>query len=163
MAIGLRGDEPDARQEYADIIDMPHHQSSIHPHMSIYDRAAQFMPFAALSGYDEMIHEETRTTDSKKELDDFITDVISQKLNIISNAIISGNYPVVDITYFVPDSNKEGGKYITSKVKIKRIDLINRKVMLMRSIEGSHANCTIDIANITDISGDIVEYIDDWI
>lgn len=61
-----RGNEPDPRVVYADIIDMPHHQSDKHPHMSLYDRAAQFMPFAALTGYEEMINE---AADSSKNVD----------------------------------------------------------------------------------------------
>lgn len=60
MAKGIINKEPDPRIVYADIIDLPHHQSSTHPHMSLYDRAAQFAPFAALTGYDDMITEEAR-------------------------------------------------------------------------------------------------------
>ncbi len=62
MAKGIINKEPDPRIVYADIIDLPHHQSSTHPHMSLYDRAAQFAPFAALTGYDDMITEEARKT-----------------------------------------------------------------------------------------------------
>ena len=62
MAKGIINKEPDPRIVYADIIDLPHHQSSTHPHMSRYDRAAQFAPFAALTGYDDMITEEARKT-----------------------------------------------------------------------------------------------------
>jgi len=58
MAKGISNNEPDARQVYSDIIDLPHHRSKTHPHMSLYDRSAQFAPFAALSGYDDMIKEE---------------------------------------------------------------------------------------------------------
>ena len=54
--------EPEARRIYGDIIDMPHHQSKTHPHMSLYDRAAQFAPFAALTGYEDMINEEINQT-----------------------------------------------------------------------------------------------------
>ena len=62
MAKGIINKEPDPRIVYADIIDLPHHQSTTHPHMSLYDRAAQFAPFAALTGYDDMITEEARKT-----------------------------------------------------------------------------------------------------
>ena len=64
MAKGITGQEPDARIVYSDIIDMPHHQSETHPHMSLYDRAAQFAPFAALTGYEDMINEEARNVNS---------------------------------------------------------------------------------------------------
>ena len=57
-----------ARRIYGDIIDLPHHQSSRHPHMSLYDRAAQFAPFAALTGYGDMVAEEARLTEGKPEL-----------------------------------------------------------------------------------------------
>ncbi|SDB40394.1 hypothetical protein SAMN02910298_01981 [Pseudobutyrivibrio sp. YE44] len=62
MAKGITGKEKDPRIVYGDIIDLPHHQSTKHPHMSLYDRAAQFAPFAALTGYEEMISEEARRT-----------------------------------------------------------------------------------------------------
>ena len=57
MSVGITRKEDDPRIVYKDIIDMPHHQSETHPHMSLYDRAAQFMPFAALTGYEDMIDE----------------------------------------------------------------------------------------------------------
>ncbi len=60
MTKGITGKEPDPKIVYADIIDMPHHQSLAHPHMSLYDRAAQFAPFAALTGYEDMINEEAK-------------------------------------------------------------------------------------------------------
>ena len=65
MAKGITEKEPDPRIVYADIIDLPHHQSPTRPHMSLYDRAAQFAPFAALTGYDDMIVEEVRETDTR--------------------------------------------------------------------------------------------------
>ena len=68
MTKGISGKEPDPRVIYADIIDLPHHQSPTRPHMSLYDRAAQFAPFAALTGYDDMVAEEARIVDNKIEL-----------------------------------------------------------------------------------------------
>ncbi len=67
MAKGITGKEPDPEIIYADIIDLPHHQSNAHPHMSLYDRAAQFAPFSALTGYKEMIDEEARLTEARVE------------------------------------------------------------------------------------------------
>ncbi len=67
MAKGITDKEPDPGIIYADIIDLPHHQSSTHPHMRLYDRAAQFAPFSALTGYKEMIDEEARLTEEKIE------------------------------------------------------------------------------------------------
>lgn len=151
----------DAKIVYADIIDMPRHQSIKHPHMSLYDRAAQFMPFAALTGYDDMVNEEARLTDSAISIEESLKNTISLKLNIISEAIKKGILPVVEITYFVPDSNKAGGKYVTVKEEIKKIDNVGLKLILSKTKEISHVNETIDIENITDIKGDIVDYIDD--
>ena len=65
MTKGITEKEPDPRIVYADIIGLPHHQSPTRPHMSLYDRAAQFAPFAALTGYDDMIVEEVRETDTR--------------------------------------------------------------------------------------------------
>ena len=70
MSRGIKDQKEDAREVYADIIDHPHWQSPTRPHMSLYDRAAQFSPFAALTGYDDMVTEEARTVDRKIELDE---------------------------------------------------------------------------------------------
>ena len=81
MAKGITGKEPDPRIVYADIIDLPHHQSSKHLHMSLYDRAAQFASYKALSGYEDMIGEEARQTNRKIDLEEPGLDVLNQKLN----------------------------------------------------------------------------------
>ena len=65
MAVGIKGNEPDPSEIYKDIIDMPHQQSKTHPHMSLYDRAAQFAPFAALTGYDDMIKEAVKENEQQ--------------------------------------------------------------------------------------------------
>lgn len=65
MTKGFNNKEPNPRIVYKDIIDMPHHQSLTHPHMSLYDRAAQFAPFAALTGYEDMINEEAQRNHEK--------------------------------------------------------------------------------------------------
>ncbi len=67
MAQGIKGKEPDPSIVYTDIIDMPHHVSTKHPHMFLHDRAAQFSPFAALSGYEDMIDEEARLTQEQMD------------------------------------------------------------------------------------------------
>mgnify|MGYP006873013565 FL=1 len=66
MTQGIRSNEPDARTIYGEIIDLPHHRSSKHPHMSLYDRAAQFAPFAALNGYEEMVNNEAQASRHKQ-------------------------------------------------------------------------------------------------
>ena len=93
---------------YDDIIQLPHHVSSVHPHMSIHDRAAQFAPFAALTGHGAAIAETARLTDEKLELDESQKMVLDQKLlNIMHNA----DKKCVSIEYFVKDDRKAGGRY----------------------------------------------------
>ena len=162
MAMEIRPKESNPNIVYADIINMPHHQSTKHPHMSLHDRAAQFMPFAALTGYEDMISEEARTTDTMKDFTETVTDLVSYKLNVISEAIKSGNNPAVEITYFVPDSNKAGGKYVTVKGSVKRIDDVNHKVILKKHITATDTNEVIDFASITDLKSELLDYIDDY-
>ena len=95
----------DARTEYADIIDMPHHQSDQRAHMSLHDRAAHFAPFAAFRGYDEEIAETARLTDERQELSNEDIAILNERLHIIKDNIKSK--PEVSSTYFVPDEKKE--------------------------------------------------------
>ena len=110
--------------KYDDIINLPHYEPKYHPRISKYKRSAQFAPFAALVGYDEQVKECSRLTDERLEIDDELKEKINYKLNKI-NELIKNN-PVVEITYFIPDVKKDGGKYITEKGNVKRIDYINR-------------------------------------
>lgn len=110
--------------KYDDIINLPHYEPKYHSRMSKYKRSAQFAPFAALVGYDEQVKECSRLTDERLEIDDELKEKINYKLNKI-NELIKNN-PVVEITYFIPDVKKDGGKYITEKGNVKRIDYINR-------------------------------------
>ena len=90
MAKGITEKEPDPRIVYADIIDLPHHQSPTRPRMSLYARSAQFAPFAALSGYDEMIVEEARETDAGIVLEDWELEQLNQKLTLIADVLEDG-------------------------------------------------------------------------
>ena len=115
-------------ENYIDIINLPRYISDKHPHMSIHDRAAQFAPFAALTGHGEAINETARTVDSKIVLGEYAIQEISEKLNYIQNHI--KDRQTVIITYFVPDSRKNyGGRYVTTQVIIKRIDDISQSVV----------------------------------
>ena len=105
---------------YEDIINLPHHTSSKRAYMSMVDRAAQFSPFAALTGYEEAVREEGRLTDIKFELTDEQIDNINKKLQYLRKNIKS--YPQVLLTYFQKDLKKQGGEYITLKCTVKRID-----------------------------------------
>ena len=163
MAQGIQANEPDPNIVYKDIINLPHNRSKTHPHMSLYNRAAQFAPFAALSGYDDMVNEKARITQAKVQLTESVTDLISMKLNLISEAIKSNHHPVISITYFVPDEKKAGGKYVTVEEQIKKIDSVNKKVILMKAASHSQMNSSIDIEAITAIHGELVDYLDDII
>lgn len=116
--------------KYDDIINLKRPASRRMP-MSITNRAAQFAPFSALTGYDEAIKETSRITSEKHELSDGKIEIINNKLNEIKNSGIKR----VKITYFVKDKSKSGGEYITEEVDIKKIDIYNEKlVCLKRSI-----------------------------
>ena len=110
--------------KYDDIINLPHYEPKYHPRMSKYKRSAQFAPFAALVGYDEQVQECSRLTDKRLEIDDELKEKINNKLNKINELI--KNSPEVEITYFIPDEKKDGGKYITEIGNVKRIDYVNR-------------------------------------
>ena len=113
--------------DYDDIINLPHHQSKNHLHMSLHDRAAQFAPFAALTGYDDAVKEARRLTDSKPELDENQLEELDQKLADLMTRI--EERPEVTITYFEPDDKKEGGAYVTCVGKIKKIDSYMRQLI----------------------------------
>lgn len=114
--------------KYDKIIDLPHHQSKNHPPMSLRDRAAQFAPFAALTGYDDLVVEAARYTDEKLELGESQIDVLNRKQIFLASHI--EEKPFVEITYFVADKKKSGGKYVTKQGVIKRIDEYNASYIL---------------------------------
>ena len=163
MTEGIKKNEPKAREVYADIIDHPRWQSPTRPHMSLYDRAAQFAPFAALTGYDDMVNEEARTVDKRIELDETTLEGLNQKLNLVNDVIRDGIHPTLSITYFVPDPLKAGGRYDTVTEKIRKIDVVRGKVVLMRTEGKAGINVEIDINNILEIRGELVDYLDDAI
>ena len=115
--------------EYDDIINLQHHQSSKCPHMSNYQRAAQFAPFAALTGYDAAIDETARLTDQKLELSDEQADHLNAQIQRIIENII--DKPQVEITYFVPDNRKSGGEYVTVTGNVRRVDDSNREIVFV--------------------------------
>lgn len=132
--------------QYDDIIDMPHHVSEKHVQMSMMNRAAQFAPFAALTGYESAIKETARVTDEFIELDDNSKDILDVKLQILQENI--ANHPQVTIIYFQPDNRKEGGSYITCNNIIKKIDVYNKAIIMLDET-------VIQIAMIIEIKGDI--------
>jgi hypothetical protein len=105
---------------YDDIINLPHHTSASRPCMSAHDRAAQFSPFAALTGYDSAITETARLTDTRVELDEYSKADLNEKLRILQDQ--TDQQSEVSITYFQPDKIKSGGAYVTATGCVKKID-----------------------------------------
>ena len=114
--------------EYDDIINLPHHVSRKHPRMSIHDRAAQFAPFAALTGHGEAIAETARLTDRKIELDDYERLKLDEKLLILQEHIME--MPEISVTYFCPDKKKEGGKYVPITKALRKINDMERTLLM---------------------------------
>ena len=131
---------------YDDIINMTHHVSSKRTPMPIEKRAAQFAPFSALTGYEDKINEIKRITDKKIQIDETRKTILNNKLQILYNNII--NKPIIEITYFIKDIKKEGGKYITNIEIIKKIDIYQRQIIL-------EDNTKINFEDIYDIKGNI--------
>lgn len=119
-------------ENYIDIINLPRHISQKHPHMSIHDRAAQFAPFAALTGHGEAISETARTVDSRIVLGEDAATEIANTLNFIQLNI--KNELNISVTYFVADNKKCGGKYISSKGTVKNINNIDKTLVFMDNV-----------------------------
>ena len=112
--------DKDRTHNYDDIIQLPHPTSTKHPRMSLYDRAAQFSPYAALTGHEEAIEETARLTQEKMELDDDEKERLNKKLQMLQE---NRNKDIlVTITYFSPDERKEGGTYVSYTGRVKKID-----------------------------------------
>lgn len=114
--------------KYDDIIALPHHVSQTRRRMSNIERAAQFSPFAALTGYDAAIAETARLTDTQTQLSDDLKEILNAKLLMLAD--MAGEAPEVSITYFRPDERKEGGEYVTARGKLKKIDEYSRSIVL---------------------------------
>lgn len=135
---------------YDDIINLPRPEP-IRSRMPIQNRAAQFMPFAALTGYDETIEETARLTDDRIELDEYIKARLDKKLDILKEQI--GNEPEITVTYFKRDETKPGGAYVSVHGTARKIDY-NSRIIIMR--DGTR----IPINDIINITGDIVKFIE---
>lgn len=114
--------------KYDDIIDLPHHVSETHPPMSRADRAAQFSPFAALTGYDAAVRETARVTERRIELDEGVKAELNARLNCILEHL--SEHPQVSITYFVPDEKKSGGAYRTVTGTVRKLDSFAKTLTL---------------------------------
>ena len=133
---------------YNDIINNPHHTSKTRKRMSQSNRAAQFAPFAALTGYDASISEAARLTETQIELDDKTKEILNMKLNFLKNHI--KDRPYVTITYFLPDHKKDGGAYVNYSGNIRVIDETQQTIIFTD-------RTVISIDVICDIRGEILK------
>lgn len=114
--------------KYDSIIHLPHHVSKTHPPMPISDRAAQFSPFAALTGHDAAIRETARLTTQRMELEEDEQYSINETLqNIVRN---QKDRPEISLVYYLPDAKKEGGAYLECIGTVKKVDLYHRVVLM---------------------------------
>ena len=115
-------------RKYNEIMGLPHHVSKTRPQMPISDRAAQFAPFAALTGYDAAIKETGRLTDKRIELDVEALSALDMKYQLLMEALDEA--PEVTITYFQPDERKAGGKYVSAVGAVKKINDFERRITM---------------------------------
>ncbi len=138
--------------KYDNIINLPHHVSVRHPQMPLIDRAAQFSPFAALTGHDAAIKETQRLTDEWMELNEDRKELLDEKLRIIRESLANGKggqgLPEILFTYFQPDIKKSGGAYLTVQGKVRKIDEYAHQVLL-------EDGTTLIVEHIVDIEGDM--------
>ena len=113
---------------YDEIINLPHHVSKTRPQMPMSDRAAQFAPFAALTGYDSAIKETGRLTDERIELDEEALAALDRKYQLLMDAL--DDAPEVTIIYFQPDERKAGGQYVSATGTVKKVDTFGRRILL---------------------------------
>ena len=125
---------------YDDIIYLPHHVSLNHPQMSMHQRAAQFSPFAALVGYEDVVEETARQTAPERELKEDEKAELDRRIGIVAAHL--SEHPVVTIEYFVPDKRKDGGEYVFKSgevekiVPTERVVVVGGKVIRMDRIVG---------------------------
>lgn len=130
---------------YSDIINLSRPVSK-RPRMSLEQRSAQFAPFAALTGYEGQVKETARLTNKKIEINEELKEILNKKIQLIQKKI--KEQPQIEITYFIPDSKKDGGKYETVTNSVKKIDTYKGEIIL---IDGT----TIAIDEIININSEI--------
>ncbi len=113
-------------EKYDDIINLPYQKSTKRPQMSMYDRAAQFSSFAALTGHSEAIKETARLTDKKTELNEEQMAELNNKIAFICENIKT--QPEITVTYFIPDEKKNGGMYVTEIINVKKINMTEKTI-----------------------------------
>lgn len=134
------------KSKYDEIMGLPHHVSRTRPQMPMSDRAAQFAPFAALTGYDSAIKETGRLTDEKIELDEEALTTLDMKYQFLMDAL--DDEPEVTITYFQPDERRAGGKYVSATGTVKKVDDFERRITMRDGAK-------IPMDNVLSIDGEL--------
>ena len=134
-------------KDYEDILYMDRPPSR-HPQMPNLERAAQFSPFAALTGYDDAVRESARLTEEQIDLGDWERQALDEKIQWLTLHV--GEAVELSVTYFQPDEKKAGGKYVTKKGKMKKLKTFEREIWL----EGE---APIPFSQILDLEGDIFQ------
>ncbi len=116
--------------KYDSILTLPHHTSSIFPRMPLKKRAAQFSPFKAMTGYEEEVEETERFTDSMTLLHEDRVEQLDRVLQLIESRLEAGEKAEVSVKYFEKDRRKDGGEYVTAEGAVKKIDALNRQLVL---------------------------------
>lgn len=131
---------------YEDIISLPHHVSARHPQMPLSARAAQFSPFAALTGHEDAIRETGRLTEDFREPEEDRRELLDNKIRLLQENL--SEHPEVEVTYFQPDSKKTGGAYITVRGRVKKIDVSSCRMVFTDRTD-------IALDNICSIEGEL--------
>ena len=137
--------------KYDNIINMEHHKSKKHPPMSLYARSSQFAPFAALTGYEDAVTETAREVGNRIEIDEELKNILDGKIQMLSEQL--KKKPEITFTYFIPDSSKNGGTYVSKTGVTHKIDTFNQTIILEDKTE-------IPINDIIDISGKFFNILD---
>lgn len=133
---------------YDDMIDLPHHVSDRHPRMSPLDRAAQFSPFAALTGHDAAIQETARLTEEWIELDESRKEMLNGSLQMLREHL--SERPEITFTHYKPDEKKNGGVYLTVTGRVKKIDEYRHQIIM-------EDGTAVNIENLFSIEGDMFQ------
>ena len=131
---------------YDDILHLPHHVSRTRPPMPMSDRAAQFSPFSALTGYDDAITETARLTDEKTDLNEEVLTVLNRKYQILAEHL--DEQPEITVTYFKPDERKAGGAYAVIEGVVKRLDPVEHTIVMRNEVR-------IPMEGVVSLDGDI--------
>ena len=156
----LKDNGSNARVVYADIIDLPHWQSPVRAPMTAHERAAQFSSFKALDGYEDMVSEEAREVGVQETLSEYEMEILNAKILLIADEIEDGRHPVLKFTYFIDDIAKTGGSYVSITERVRKVDIVNRKIQLYKTVGLSKSYMELDMDKIKNISGDMVDYLE---